>query len=246
MNKHRAVGAACWILVSAWAVLPLGCGGANEDYVVISPPSESRSAEPSIEERFRENAAQAFRACLEQNASSLSERSYALRYDVQLNDRGDVVDSRLRTSNLQNTDAQGCISRVIAAMSVPDEAIQMRSRPVSGGERMMREQRATLNSESENPLVFLAPWVIEAVGIDMIVQVGVGIIAAIGTIATSPKRDECQERYMDCLMTDKGSQWGSVPKHSVCLWCRDSCKGNGGVWPASVPGMGKRPISCEY
>lgn len=185
-------------------------------------------------------------ACLEQNASSLSERSYALRYDVRLNERGDVVDSRLRTSNLQNTDAQGCISRVIAAMSVPDEAIQMRSRPVSGGERMMREQRATLNSESENPLVFLAPWVIEAVGIDMIVQVGVGIIAAIGTIATSPKRDECQERYMDCLMTDKGSQWGSVPKHSVCLWCRDSCKGNGGVWPASVPGMGKRPISCEY
>lgn len=246
MGKHRAFSALCLGLTNIWAVMPLGCGGAQEDYVVISRPSDSTSAEPSPENRFRENTARAFRVCLEQHAPSLSERSYALRYDVQLNDRGNVVRSQLRTSNLQNAGAEGCISRVIAAMAVPDDAIHMRSRPVSGGERMMREQRAMLNSESENPLVLLAPWVIESVGIDMIVQVGVGIIAAIGTIATSPKRDECQERYMDCLITDKGSQWGSVPKHSVCLWCRDSCKGNGGVWPASVPGMGKRPISCDY
>ncbi len=174
-------------------------------------------------------------------AGQWSERSYAVQFDAKANDRGDMVEVKIRdTTTMQDDEVVECLRQAIAAMRVPEDALRPHAvRPFSGGERMMRERRGPIgNSESENPFVLLGPFIVEAVGMEVIIEVGVMVIAAVATIVDPKKKDpkdECADKYSDCMDSPLGSlvvdKWG----HSVCETCREICKKkNGGEWPSGV------------
>lgn len=100
---------------------------------------------------------------------------------------------------------------------------------------MMREQRAPLGSnDSQNPLVWVFFVVLESVEIEVTIQVLVGAIAAVGTIATSTQKDpdqECYEKYDACQDTPLGRIEGNVRGDSVCATCFKRCLGGNG-WPS--------------
>jgi len=74
-----------------------------------------------------------------------------------------------------------------------------------------------------------------------------GIIAAIGTIL-QPKKDpkeECLNRYVECMDTNFAAKDGPVKGTSRCAWCQKVCNDNNGVWPLTVQAtVGTR--SCQY
>lgn len=167
-----------------------------------------------------------------------------------MNDEGKILQVNLKDSTLQDSEIEGCFRAVIGAMKIPEEALELRSSgPVSGGERRRREQRAPMASESESPRIFLGPMIVEAVGIEVIIQVGVGIIAAVATLVDTTEKnpkDRCRDHYVSCMDTPLGSmRMGEKKGASRCEWCRKKCQDNGGDWPLTVDAaVGQR--SCKY
>ncbi|HRI72466.1 MAG TPA: hypothetical protein PK156_49865 [Polyangium sp.] len=242
--KSRSVFSGMLAAGLTLAFMPLGCGAAQDNYEVLSRPSEQASASVGQGSGIPDVTARELKSCIEHGAARLP-RSSAVRFDVEPNDAGRVVKIALHKSTVQDSEVEGCLRQAIAEMTVPMRS----SGPVSGGERMRREQRGPLGSESESSNPFVLWMVVEAVGVETLIEVGVGVIAAIATIVVprekSP-REKCQEPYSDCLMSSVASRRGSVHGHTLCLWCFEACVGNGGTWPTSVPGIGKNVWhSCE-
>lgn len=224
------------LAVAGLALVPLGCGGAQEDYTVVYRPQEEREAShDSTQQRQDARLPPAIRqqaqACLEKHAAQLSSRTYGLRYDALADENGAMTDVKLRNTTLPDSVEQ-CFRQLIAGMNVSDREMRSRSSgPVSGGERMTRERRGPLGeSESQNPLVWLGPFIVEAVGIEVIMEVFVGTIAAVGTIVTKKKKKTCVDEYVACQETPLGSIQVDVRGSSVCDTCRKICV-NEGSWP---------------
>jgi hypothetical protein len=233
-------------VVAAGLTLPLvvaGCGGAQEEYRAVSRPVETSATYPLAPQRDEVEVSAAIRrqlkACIDLRAGQWSERSYAIQYDAKANDRGEMVEIKLRGTTMQDDDVVGCLQQVIAAMTLPENALRSRSsRPFSGGERMKREQRGLVgSSDSENPLVLLGPFIIEAVGVEVIIEVGIGIIAAVGTLVWPLKlpKDECLDKYVACMDSPLGNLQVEIHGTSVCATCKGLCERDGG-WP-----MGFKP-----
>jgi len=113
----------------------------------------------------------------------------------------------------------------------------------------MRERRGPIGSDSENPLVLLGPVIVESVGVEVILEIGLAIVAAIATVVDPPEKDpkeECHEEFLQCLMTDLADQSGHQPKHTRSRWCEEACVRANGVWPSRTLGPGNRTVSCAY
>ena len=111
----------------------------------------------------------------------------------------------------------------------------------------MREQRGLLGSESQNPLVWVIAIVVDEVGVTTIIEVGIGIIAAVGILATPRKpspKDECADKYTECMDSPLGRLQVNVRGETVCATCEKICIREGG-WP-----MGFKPTgpwqTCRY
>lgn len=103
---------------------------------------------------------------------------------------------------------------------------------------MTREQRGPIGSESEsqNPLVWTIAIVVDEVGVTTLIEVGIGIIAAVGILSTPKKptpKDECADKYSDCMDSPLGKVDVDVYGKSLCATCRDEGARYGG-WPAGV------------
>lgn len=104
---------------------------------------------------------------------------------------------------------------------------------------MTREQRAPLGSESDSSNPFVLWMVVEAVGVETLIEVGVGIIAVIGTIVLKQDpKDECAAKYSNCMDSPLGNLVVDKHRHSLCETCRDRCVKEGG-WPMAVLGFRK-------
>jgi hypothetical protein len=110
------------------------------------------------------------------------------------------------------------------------------SRPFSGGERMMREQRGLIgSSDSENPIVLLGPFIVEAVGAEVLIQVWVGFLAAVGTLVLPKSTKEvCLDKYEACMDSPLGNLVVDKHGHSVCHTCWNVCLNKMGQWPLGV------------
>ncbi|HRI72412.1 MAG TPA: hypothetical protein PK156_49595 [Polyangium sp.] len=217
------------------AFMPVGCGAAQDNYEVLSRPSEQASASVGQGSGIPDVTARELKSCIENGAARLP-KSSAVRFDVEPNDAGKVVQFALRQSTLQDAEVEACVRQAIAEMTVPEHAVRMRSSgPVSGGERMTREQRGPIGSESDSNNPFVLWMVVEAVGVETIIEVGVGIIAAVGTLVLKKDpREECLDKYEACQNTPLGrrqvDKWGT----SLCETCRKLCVDMGGAWPLGV------------
>lgn len=227
--------------------IPIGCGGAREEYEVVSRP-QAPAPEPVQQEASFPNATlQELQTCIEHRANLKLESSHTLQYNVMVNERGEVLKVKLGETTLQDMDIEKCFRQVIAAMTFSKDTLRLRSSgPISGGERMQRELLGS--SEAENPLVFLGPIIVETGGAKVLVDMGLMILAGVVAIANALEEDDpeqvCQDRYMDCLLTDMGGRRGHKFDHSRCQWCREACIRGKGVWPSITDGATRK--SCEY
>lgn len=220
-------------------LVPLGCGAAQDDYSLVDPsererPTQSGWSSEGEKAQLESAARLQAQACLEKHGQPWSRRTYDLRYDAQVNEDRAITEVKLRDTTLPE-DVEGCLRQVIGTLRVPEEALRSRSSgPVSGGETMRREQRGPLGSnESQNPLVWGFAILLEAVELEVVVQVFVGAIAAVGTIATSKKDPlkDCLDKYVACQDTPLGKLQVDVWGTSVCESCRRLCTKKG-AWPS--------------
>jgi hypothetical protein len=195
------------------ALVPLGCGGAQEQSTSVYRPVGIGATLPMAARRVQVEASEGIRqqvkACMDLRAGQWPERSYAVQMDAKADDRGEMQEVKIRGTTMDDDEVVECLRQAIAAMTIPEDALRMRlSRPVSGGERMTRERRGPIgDSDSQNPFVLLGPMIVEAVGVQVIVEVGVGIIAAVATLVMPkklPPKDECTDKYSDCMDSPLG------------------------------------------
>lgn len=245
VERKRIVGQTLAVVLGVFALgsIPLGCGAAQDDYTLIDPSKKERSTYagsslPNEKAQLDPAERRQAQACLENHGQPWSRRAFDLRYDVQVNEDRAITEVKLRDTTLPE-DVEGCLRQVIGTLMVPEEALRSRSSgPISGGERMRREQRGPLGSnESQNPLVWGFAILLEAVELEVVVQVFVGAIAAVGTIATSKKdpKDDCLEKYVSCMDSPLGDFHMDVIGKTLCASCKDKCEREG-VWPTGVKG----------
>lgn len=215
------------------ATIPLGCGAAQEEYTVVERPhdqaaNESHKDEPSAEVR------QQIETCFKQHQGPWSQRKYSAHYKANANDRGALGNVELQKTTLDDA-LEVCVRKVIATTTIPEDVLRSgSSRPFSGGERMQREQRALVGSnESQNPIAWVFVIALEAVEIDVVVQVFVGAIAAVGTLAQPRKnpKDECTDKYDACIDTPLGSIQIDKRGTTVCASCLKRCVADE-FWPS--------------
>lgn len=248
--RFRAAFSGMLAMGSTLVLTPLACGGAQDDALVQRAPS--KQFEPSRRDvNVPDATAREMKNCTAEATSRLTDVSYALQYTLFANADGKVSKVKLRDATLHDAELEECFERALEAMTVPVDALGLRSsRPVSGGERMMREQRAPLgSSESETPLVFLGPLIVEAGGVQVLFEIGVVVLVGLANLIKDDEEDarrKCQIQYVDCLMTQVAGGNGSVHGETRCEWCRQQCVKDRGTWPASVVGTNNRRYSCAY
>lgn len=229
-------------------VSQLACSGGQDQPFVRHTPSIQLEQQP--ERGNVPNATvQEITDCAESAKSRFTKSMYAFQYRLIADEDGKVTKVMLRDATFHDAELQDCIQRSLAAMSVPESALGLRSpKPVSGGERVSSEQLGPLGSaESESPLIFLGPLVLDTVGTQILLEIGV-IVGVLASVTEDDERDAeraCQIHYVDCLMTEVADRKGHKHGHTRCLECRNACMQNKGVWPSRA----KRTtgtVSCEY
>lgn len=232
----------------ALSMLPLGCGAAQEEYALVEPSQDARMTEERHANDIPAAAQRQIQACFAQHKGPWSHVRYAARYEANSNKDGVLGHVKLQETTLDDEQIEPCVRGIIANLKVPESALRSRhSGPISGGERMTREQRGPLGSnDSQNPLVWVFLVVLESVEIEVTIQVLVGAIAAVGTIATSTKKDpkdECSDKYDACQDTPLGKIEVDKRGTSVCASCLKLCISDG-FWPAGFT-ITKRWQSCK-
>lgn len=228
------------------AIVPLGCGAAREEYTVVERPhdqaaNESPKDEPSAEIR------QQIETCFKEHKGPWSHRKYSAHYKANSNDRGALGNVELQETTLDD-ELERCVRKVIATTTIPEDVLRSgSSRPFSGGERTQREQRALVGSnESQNPIAWAFVIALEAVEFDVVVQVFVGAIAAVGTLAQPRKdpKDECIDTYDRCMETPLGRIQVDIKGTTVCASCLDRCIAQE-LWPSGFKIL-NRWQTCRY
>ena len=215
------------------AIIPLGCGAAQEEYLVVERPSHEATDELRKDDLSAEVRGQV-ENCFKLHKGPWSQRKYSAHYKANSNERGVLRDVELQKTTLDD-DLEVCVRKVIATITIPEAALRSgSSRPFSGGERMQREQRALVGSnESQNPIVWAFAIALEAVEFDVVVQVVVGAIAAVGTLAQPRKnpKDECIDKYDACMDTLLGRIQVDKRGTTVCASCLNLCIAQK-LWPS--------------
>lgn len=237
------------------AFVPLGCGGAQDEASRMSRPLEigavqsPKQPEPRNEDEPPTATREKVKECIKlRTAEQWAERMYAVQFDAKATDQGEVTEVKVRDATMHDPEVVECLRQAIAATTIPERALRKPAvRPFSGGERMMREQRGPIGSESgsQNPLVWAFAIVVDEVGVTTLIEVGIGIIAAVGILATPRKpspKDECTDKYTDCMASPLGRLVVDVYGKTLCATCRSLCQRDG-AWPSGV--KARRWYSCR-
>ncbi len=254
--RLRTVFSAVMTAGMALALVSLGCGGAQDEPTRMSRPLESgevlssKQAAPPSEDEPPAATRQQLKECIKlRSADQWSERSFAVQFDAKATELGQVAEVKLRDTTMRDPDLMECLRQAIATTTIPERALRKPSvRPFSGGERMTREQRGPIGSESasQNPLVWVIAIVVDEVGVTAIIEVGIGIIAAVGILSTPRKpspKDECTDKYTDCMDSPLGKMVVDVYGKTLCATCNERCIDKG-EWPSAVK-MTHRWHSCR-
>ncbi len=202
------------------AVVPLGCGGAQEEYRSAAFPQEEPSTATN-EWVMPEAIVERWRGCVKEHASELRTYSHETKFDVTVTNDGAVDGIKIRSSTLHHEAIESCLTGALEGLSIPPSMFPARSssQPFSGGESS-RHSRAPLGVvQAAGAVVVLAPIVVVAAGVTL----GVYILAvAAEETMEAVKRNRklnnmCQERLDECLATTPG----------ICYQCHGFCLAQG-------------------
>jgi len=179
------------------ALIPLGCGGAIQEAgpVVVRRQRELPKMPKVASIEVPEATAREMSACVEAMNHPSAEPSHAFQYNIETNEQGTVLEVKLRDSTLRDTSLEACFKRALAAMEVPEDALQLRrAKPVSGGESTYSSRANVGIVQAAAVPIALAPIVITALGVTIIVGISIDILRN----ATSGP--DCKEVKEDCLV----------------------------------------------
>jgi hypothetical protein len=178
--------AACFCI----ALAPLGCGAAAHDATLVpqalkSPPREQTIAESTIRQ---------LETCAREASGRFAKYSHAAKFDIEVTSSGHVTRVKLRTSTLEDSVLESCLMRAIGAMTVPVEALTLRSsEPYSGGEWMKRSGEPLGIAQALGGMIALGPIIIVAGGATIGLYIG-AVVVDKATTATMDALDEHREK----------------------------------------------------
>jgi hypothetical protein len=211
---------------------PLGCGGTQEDYSVISPSSGLSSAPAAKEWEVPEAIVETLRGCVKEHAGDVKGYRHEARFKLNLEEDGTVHEVTMQQSTLHLDKLESCLQEALAGLSIPASALLIRSsEPFSGGESQGKDRAYQGVVQAAAPIVVIAPIIVIAAGVTL----GVYILAvATEEAIEAVKRRNAVERmcyaYMyRCLGANPGN----------CNACFRECKRHGywdeGKCPLSKP-----------
>lgn len=176
-------------------VMSFGCGGAQEELNYAPRERElPRPMEAIASVEVPEATAQGLKACVGNANIPRNQESHAFQYDLGASEQGEVSTVDLRDATMRDTSLEGCFRRVLEALVVPDEVLRMRGgKPFSGGENQYRSRGNVGIVQAAAAPIALAPIIIPALGITIIVAISIDIIRK----ATS--EPDCKEVKQDCI-----------------------------------------------
>lgn len=181
-------------------VMSIGCGGAQQESIdrqyepaVPSAPSPAQMIE------VPETTSIAMKSCVENVSHSWDARTHAFQYRLGTNERGKVLGVTLQDATIRDSSLEACFERALATMSVPEDALRLRSsKPFSGGEHATVSRGNVGVVQAAAAPIALAPILIPAIGVTIIVAISLDIIRK----ATSAP--DCKEVKQDCIRACEG------------------------------------------
>ena len=222
----------------ALGLVPLGCGGAEEEYTVVNHPQSEASAvnewtvpEPVVEQ---------LRGCVKEHASELKTHSHDAKFELKVTERGDVQGVKVRSSTLHHDAMESCMMQALATLSIPPSVLPMRSsEPFSGGESTRHDKGPLGVVQAAGAVVIFGPIILIAAGVTL----GVYILATSNEevrdeVLDAAKRTKkvnklCDAAFAVCQANDWQPDWNIEdfgPKKD-CGSCREECRYNNGFWP---------------
>ncbi len=172
----------------------IGCGSVQAEFHVaysVEPEQIAPKEAQSVE--IPDATARQLKVCVDAGAGRWSPPSHALQYNVSANENGKVLTAKLHDATLHDSTLEACFSRALLAMHVPEEALRMRvSKPFSGGENMSYS-RSSLGVVQAAAPIALAPIIIPALGVVIIVAISIEIVRN----ATSGP--DCKQIKQECI-----------------------------------------------
>jgi hypothetical protein len=131
--------------------------------------------------------------CAKNGAGDLKKRSYKLRFNVTVNNRGRVSDVESEGSGLDGSDLEKCMIGALRNMTVPPFVYE-RAEEVLASRRIPAHARGLVGQTAAEPiLIILTPVVIEAAPVVIVVIIGVVVVAAVASSASNKTSEECEE-----------------------------------------------------
>ncbi|TKD09909.1 hypothetical protein [Polyangium fumosum] len=207
--------AACWV--------PMGCGASDEYAAVPAPPTEGALPASTVH---------ALQACAEKHAGRLGRHAYEVDFQVELTDNR-VSKVTPKGPRLDDAGLEGCMLDVLRTMADagytpnPDELIS------HGGLLPSRGLLANVSVISQ--LIRLAPLIVSASGVTIVVGVAVLVVAAAVSLKDAADEDAEKERCKKVLegciekCTREAIPSGS-PSGDPFFKCRRDCLEAGNCW----------------
>ena len=210
------------------ALVPLGCGAAQEEYP-HAPQPQQQTASATKEWVMPEEVVEQWRGCVKKHASELRTYSHETKFELTVNNDGVVQSVNLRRSTLHHEAIESCLSAALEGLSIPLSMLPERasSEPFSGGESS-RHSRVPLGIAQSvgGAIVALGPVILIAAGVTLGVFVAVAVTEE--TMEAVKRRNKvekwCADLRDECLGDTRqppGSDFGS---HKDCGACFRHCK----------------------
>ncbi len=193
------------------AVVPLGCGGAQQEEYRSAAFPQQDSLSPADAWVMPEAVVEQLRGCVKKHASELRTYSHETRFDLTVTNDGAVNGIKIRSSTLHHEAIESCLTGALEGLSIPPSMFPVRSssQPFSGGESM-RHSRAPLGVvQAAGAVVVLAPIVIVAAGVTLGVYIlAVAAEETIEAVKRNRKLDTMCQGYLDhCVANRRQPPW---------------------------------------
>jgi hypothetical protein len=192
---------------------PLGCGSGQEFTV---EPSHHAHEGPSVP---RATVAQ-LTDCTNEGAARLTDTSYAILFDVDVDVDGRVKGARVKDSLLGDRGIESCMVHALRGMSLPASILRRAG-------RVSPESRQYVGNAAAGVLVALGPIVLVAAGITFIVVVSVYVVSETATstrdaIDEDAEKERCKKVKNKCIGDCQKTL--PTPDHGFKFWnCVNKC-----------------------
>jgi len=235
--RFRNVFAGFLVQLALSAMMPLGCGGAQDEYTVIYPSSGLSSVPAAQEWEVPEAIVETLRGCVKKHAGDVKGYRHEARFKLNLEEDGTVHEVEMQRSTLHLGKLESCLQEALAGLSIPASALSIRSsEPFSGGESQGKDRAFQGVVQAAAPVVVIAPIVVIAAGVTL----GIYILAVATeeTIETVKRRRGidliCEAAYDVCVTNRLQPDWNidMFGPRKDCEACRRECRLANGTWPA--------------